>query len=42
MKNEFTISLLERLHLKERFEQITPSSMEGEAIVKKYKDIFDK
>lgn len=42
MKNEFIISLLERLHLKERFEQITPSSMEGEAIIKKYKDIFER
>lgn len=42
MSAEFTTSLLERLHLRERFEQIHPTTMEGKAILQKYDSIFER
>lgn len=42
MGAEFTTSLLERLHLRERFEQIHPTTMEGKAILQKYDSIFER
>lgn len=38
----FATSLLERLHLKERFEQLTPVSHEGDAIKQKYEKVFEQ
>lgn len=42
MGNEFTKSLIDRLHLKERFEQIRPISMEGKAILQKYDNLLER
>lgn len=42
MGAEFTTSLIQRLHLRERFEQIHPTTMEGKAILQKYDSIFER
>ena len=42
MDTNFTKNVVDRLHLSERFEQIRPTTMEGNAIYTKYKNLFER